>query len=68
MEGEGRSLKGLIIERMKGAVSWVRFGEAVLRNLLKGIESYYKEEGTSRRFFSWKENGGYYKLENYQTQ
>ena len=38
VEGEERSLKGFIIERRKGVVSWVRFGEEGLRNLLKGVD------------------------------
>ena len=43
VDGEGRALKGFITEKRKGAVSWIRFGEAGLRNLLKGIETCCKK-------------------------
>ena len=51
MEGEGRSLKGFIIERRKGVVSWVCFGEEGLRILLKSIDLCCKEEGNTKRVF-----------------
>ena len=54
MEGKGRVLKGFITKRRKGAVSWTRFREVGLRNLLMGIESYCKKEGMGRRFFKGK--------------
>ena len=67
MEGEERTLKGFITERRKGMVSWIRFGEAGLRNHLKGIETCCKKEHMGRRSFEWKEKRRYYKLENHQN-
>ena len=66
VEGEGKSLKGFIIERRKGVVSWVRFGVG-LSTLLKSVEIYYKEVGNTRRTFEWKENGRFYKLESHKN-
>ena len=68
MEGEGRSLKGFVTERKKGAVSWVRFGEEGLHNLLKGAETYSKKGGTTKGFLELKENGRLYKLECHKNE
>ena len=51
VEGEGNNLKGFITERTKGYVSWIRFGGAGLRNLLKGVETVCKEESKVKRCF-----------------
>ena len=50
MEG-GNKLKGKITEQMRDFVSWIRFGEASLVNLLKGVETFYKEESKVKRVF-----------------
>ena len=47
VEGEGGSLKGFIVERRKGVVSWVRFREEGLRIMLKSIDLCCKEEGNT---------------------
>ena len=47
VEGEGRSLKGFIVERRKGVVSWVRFREEGLCILLEIIDLCCKEEGNT---------------------
>ena len=60
VEGEGRSLKGFIIERRKWLVSWIRFGEEGLCLMLKSFYLCCKEEGNTRRVFEWEENGRYY--------
>ena len=54
VEGEGRKVKGYITERRKGMVSWIRFGEEGLSNLLKGVEIYCKESSSTKRIFDWK--------------
>ena len=51
MKGEGRFVKGFIIERRKGLVSWVRFGEEGLHTLLKSIEICCKEEVHTKKNF-----------------
>ena len=51
VEGEGNNLKGFITKCTKGYVSWIRFGGAGLRNLLKGVEIVCKEESKVKRCF-----------------
>ena len=51
VEGEDNKFKGFITERRKGLVSWIRFGESRLRNLLKGMEIIRKEESKVKRVF-----------------
>ena len=50
MEGEGRKMKVFIMERGRGQVSWIRFGEEGLKIILKGVDSY-KREATSKEEF-----------------
>ena len=38
MEGEGKKKKYVITERSRGKVSWIRFGEEGLFNLLKNVD------------------------------
>ena len=64
VEGEGRKEKGYITERRKGMVSWIRFREEGLSNLLKGVEICCKESSSTKRIFDWKENGRNCKLES----
>ena len=45
-EGEGRKVKVFIIERSKGRVSWIRFGEEGAKVLLKGVESFIRKQQT----------------------
>ena len=54
MEGKGNKFKGFIMERRKGFVSWICFGESGMRNLLKGVEIIHKEESKVKRVFDWK--------------
>ena len=48
VEGEGRKLKVIIIERSRGRVSWIRFGEEGLKTLLKRVE-FFISEATSKK-------------------
>ena len=57
MEGEGRQSKVIIIERRRGRVSWIRFGEEGMKTLLMGVESFKNEAAGRRRGYEWKENG-----------
>ena len=57
VEGEGSKQKGFITERRKGFVSWIRFGEVGLKNLLVGVETICKEESKVKQVFEWRENG-----------
>ena len=62
VEGEGKKLKAIIIERSRGCVSWIRFGKEGLKSVLKGVDFFRREVVTKRRVFDWKENGRSYSL------
>ena len=51
-----------IIERRRGLISWICFGEGA-RILLKGVESFRRETCKSSRGLEWRENGRRYSLE-----
>ena len=50
-EGKGNKFKGFIMEQRKGFISWIRFGESGMRNLLKGVEIIHKEASKVKRVF-----------------
>ena len=58
-------MKGFIIERRKGLVSWMRLEG--LRILLKSIEIYCNEGVHIKRIFEWRENGRFYKMESHRN-
>ena len=64
LEGERRQSRVFIIERSRGFVSWIRFGEEGVRNLLKGIEICGRDIATTKRSFDWKENGRIFRLDS----
>ena len=51
VEGEERNQKGCIMERSRGLVSWIHFGEEGLRNLLKGVEICCRDARPENRSF-----------------
>ena len=55
MEGLGSKLKGYVIERSKGLVSWIRFGGLELKSLLKGVTECYRKRVPEGCFSEWKE-------------
>ena len=62
MEGDDKNLKGFIMERSRGLVSWVRFGEEGLKSLLKVVEFCCKDARPTNRSFDRKENERLYRL------
>lgn len=64
---EGRKLKASVTERSHGHVSWIRFGEVSLRNLVGGIEICCKDSKSVLCSFDWKENGREYNLVCYEN-
>ena len=46
-------------------MSWIQFREAGLAILLKGVETFCREERKVKRVFDWKENRRFCKLENH---
>ena len=68
VEGEGSKQKGFITERRKGFVSWIRFGEVGLKNLLLRVETVCKEESNVKRVFEWRENGRAYRMDNRENE
>ena len=63
VEGEGRKEQVMIIERRRGRRSWIRFREGGVRFLLKGVESFRREEGKNSKGVEWWENGRRYSLD-----
>ena len=52
-----------IMERRRGLITWICFGEEGARILLKGVESFRRETCKSSRGLEWRENGRRYSLE-----
>ena len=61
--GEGKKAKFFITERSRGNVSWIRFGEEGLFNLLKNVEECRNASSPVTRSFVWRENGRFFRLE-----
>lgn len=59
MEDQGRKIKGIVVERSRGKVSWVCFGETGLRNLVGCLELFYWSElSRMYRVDCWKNEAG----------
>ena len=63
VEGEGKKAKFFITERSRGNVSWIRFGEEGLFNLLKNVEECRNASSPVSRSLAWRENGRFFRLE-----
>ena len=63
VEGEGKKTKYFITERSRGKVSWIRFGEEGLFNLLKNVEECRNASTPVSRSLVWRENGRLFRLE-----
>ena len=62
--GEGKKTKYFITERSRGKVSWIRFGEEGLFNLLKNVEECRNASTqVSSRSLVWRENRRFFRLE-----
>ena len=61
--GEGKKIKIFITEKSRDLVSWIRFGEEGLKNLLKGVEACCRDSSSTRRSSDWKESGRSYRLD-----
>ena len=61
-KGLGRKLKVVITERRRGLVSWIRFGEVGLRNLLKGLDMCCRERVPENWGLEWQEDNRSYRL------
>lgn len=66
MDREGEKLKGFIIERSRGKVSWIQFGEFGLNHL--GIEVWCLNLSSSFQPLVWKENRRDYRVECYKKK
>ena len=62
-EGEGKKTKYVITERSRGKVSWIRFGEEGLFNLMKNVDECRKASSPAGRSIGWREHGRFYRLE-----
>ena len=63
VEGEGRKSQVFIIERRRGRISWICFGEERARILLKEVESFRRQAYKNSKGLEWRENGRRYSLE-----
>ena len=63
VEGIGRKQKFFIIERSKGAVSWIRFGGEGLRTFWKGVVECYGRKIPKNWRVEWQEEKRYFLLE-----
>ena len=68
VEGEGRKEQVIIIERLRGRSSWIRFSEEGVRILIKGVESFRRETGKISEGVDWRENGRRYSLESKENR
>ena len=58
VDGLGRRQKFVIIERSRGVVAWIRFGEECLHTLLKGVELCCREKVPENWRLEWREDKG----------
>ena len=56
MEDEGKKAKCFITERIRGIVSWIRFGVEGMDKLLLGVDECCRVFVPARRPFEWREN------------
>ena len=63
VEGEGKKTKYFITERSRGNVSWIRFGEEGIFNLLKNVEECRNASTPVSRSLVWSEYGRFFRLE-----
>ena len=62
-EGEGKKTKYVITERSRGKVSWIRFGEEGLFNLMKNVDECRNASIPAGRSIVWREHRRIYRLE-----
>ena len=62
-EGEGKKTKYVITERGRGKVSWIRFGEEGLFNLMKNVDECRNATTPEGRSIVWREHRRIYRLE-----
>ena len=63
VEGEGKKTKYVITERSRGKVSWIRFGEEGLFNLMRNVDECRNASIPAGRSVVWREHGRFYRLE-----
>ena len=68
VDGEGKKTKYVITERSRGKVSWIRFGEEGLFNLMRNVDECRNASIPAGRFVIWRENGRFFRLERKENQ
>ena len=63
VEGEGKKTKYVITERSRGKVSWIRFDEEGLFNLMRNVDECRNASIPAGRSVVWREHGRFYRLE-----
>ena len=64
MEGVGRRKQFFIIEKSKGGISWIRFGEGSLGLLLKGVNECRRKKVPDKWRLEWREEKRPFNLES----
>lgn len=68
MEDQGRKIKGIVVERSRGRVSWVRFGETGLGNLVGCLELCCRDGNFINHSFDWSELGRMYRVDSWKNE
>ena len=64
VEGVGRRKQYFIIEKSKGGISWIRFGEGSLGTLWKGVSECCRKEVPYKWRIEWREEKRFFSLES----
>ena len=64
VEGVGRRKQYFIIEKSKGGISWIRFGEGSLGTLWKGVSECCRKEVPDKWRIEWREEKRFFSLES----
>ena len=63
VEGVGRRKQFFIIEKSKGGISWIWFGEGSLGSLLKGVDECRRKKVSDKYRLEWREEKRSFSLE-----
>ena len=68
MEGVGRRKQFFIIEKSKGGISWIRFGEGSLGTLWKGVNECCRKKVPDKWRIEWREEKRSFSLESRENK
>ena len=68
VEGVGRRKQFFIIEKSKGGISWIRFGEGSLGTLWKGVNECCRKKVPDKWRIEWREEKRFFSLESRENK